>query len=56
MTYAEASKHASPEAVAYAMGVCLSRNFPEDDSRLSDIVVKAVQIESRKRNLEGPKV
>jgi len=56
MTHAEASKHASPEAVAYAMGACLSREYAADDSRLADIVVKAVQIESRKRNLEGPKI
>jgi hypothetical protein len=52
MTYAEASQHASPEAVAYAMGACLSRNYAADDSRLADLVVKAVQIESRKRSAE----
>jgi hypothetical protein len=50
MKFAEASKHASPDAVAYAMGVCLSRNYAADDSRLADLVVKAVQMESRKRS------
>jgi hypothetical protein len=53
MKFAEASKHASPDAVAYAMGVCLSRDYAADDSRLADIVVKAVQNEKRKRNSEG---
>jgi hypothetical protein len=49
MTPAEASQHASPEAVAFAMGAFLARKFPAHSSRLADLVVKAVQVESRKR-------
>jgi hypothetical protein len=52
MTYAEASQHASADAVAFAMGLCLSRKPATEGSRLADIVVKVVQLESRKRSAE----
>ena len=48
MTLTTALQHASPEAVAHAIGTKFAREYADDASRLADLVVAAVQKELRK--------